>query len=201
MGLTAARDPGRLAVEPGMLATVVTTLQSDGPNAAPPPPSPLVLTPWPRPEPAAYRTLFRAVGGPWLWFSRLTMNDARLGSILGDPLVRVWRVFDGEEEAGFLELDTRSAGLCELQYVGLVPTHAGRGHGAWLIAEALRLAWGSRVERVRVQTCTLDHPAALPAYRRAGFRAVSREVQMFPDPRLVGLLPRSVGAHVPLIHP
>ncbi len=184
-----------------MLATIVTTLESAGPSADPPPPSALKLRPWPRPDPSDYRTLFRAVGGPWLWFSRLAMDEARLGSTLSDPLVRVWRVFDGAEVGGFVELDTRSAGTCELQYVGLLPDHAGRGHGAWLIAEALRLAWSSRVERVRVQTCTLDHPAALPAYLRAGFRAVSREVQLFPDPRLIGLLPRSVAGHVPLIHP
>lgn len=193
-------DARRLTVEPGMLATVVTTLESAGPSADPRPSSALELRPWPRPEPPEYRALFRAVGGPWLWFSRLATDEARLASVLSDPLVRVWRVFDGAEVAGFVELDTRSAGTCELQYVGLLPGHAGRGHGRWLIAEALRLAWGSRVGRVRVQTCTLDHPAALPAYRRAGFRAVSREVQLFPDPRLIGLLPRSVAGHVPLIH-
>ena len=42
---------------------------------------------------------------------------------------------------------------------------AGQGHGRWLLAEALRRAWTERVERVRVHTCTLDHPAALSAYR------------------------------------
>lgn len=194
-------DSRRIAVEPGTLAVVVTTLESAGPTAEPPPSSPLTLLRWSDPSAAEYKALFRAVGGPWLWFSRLALNDDALSAILTDPLVRVRRVFDGERPVGLLELDNRPAGLCELQYVGLLPSHSGQGHGRWLLAEALRLAWGSRVERVRVRTCTLDHPAALPAYLRAGFRAVGREMQVFPDPRLLGLLPRSAAPHVPLIHP
>ena len=55
------------------------------------------------------------------------------------------------------------------------------------------------VERVRVHTCTLDHPAALPAYLRAGFKACSRAFESFPDPRLDGLLPRDCAPQVPLL--
>jgi len=76
---------------------------------------------------------------------------------------------------------------------------AGRGHGNWLFAQTLALAWRSGVERVRVNTCTLDHPAALPAYLKAGFRAVKRAFESFPDPRLAGLLPTHVAPQVPLL--
>src|SRR3546814_7755973 len=60
-----------------------------------------------------------------------------------------------------LELDFRHPGQCELSYVGLVPDLAGQGHGRWLMAHALALAWRKGVARVWVHTCTLDHPAAL----------------------------------------
>ena len=63
---------------------------------------------------------------------------------------------------------------------------SGQGHGRWLLAEAVRLAWREGVERVHVHTCTLDHPAALAAYRRAGFVPYKRAVERFPDPRLLG---------------
>jgi hypothetical protein len=55
------------------------------------------------------------------------------------------------------------------------------------------------VERVQVHTCSLDHPAALPAYLRAGFVAQRRAFESFPDPRLAGLLPRDVAPQIPLI--
>ncbi len=53
--------------------------------------------------------------------------------------------------------------------------------------------------QVVVQTCTLDHPAALAAYRRAGFVPFKREIERFPDPRLIGVLPRDCAPQIPLI--
>jgi hypothetical protein len=34
--------------------------------------------PWPAPASDKYRTLFRRVGEPWLWFSRLVIPDDAL---------------------------------------------------------------------------------------------------------------------------
>ena len=80
-----------------------------------------------------------------------------------------------------------------------MPELAGRGHGRWLLGETLRLAWRDGIRRVHVHTCTLDHPAALPAYRSAGFVALGRAVERFPDPRLIGVLPRTAAPQIPLL--
>ena len=55
------------------------------------------------------------------------------------------------------------------------------------------------IELVTVHTCTLDHPAALPSYLRAGFVALARAFETFPDPRLTGLLPRDIAPQIPLV--
>ena len=98
-----------------------------------------------------------------------------------------------------LELDFREAGECELSFVGLVPELSGQGHGRWLLAEAVSRAWREGVTRVHVHTCTLDHPAALGAYRRAGFTPYKRAIERFPDPRLLGIFPRDCAPQVPLL--
>ncbi len=186
-------------VPAGQLAAVVTYLEM---RSAPIDrlivPSPLVLAPI-RPTPDAYRSLFRAVGAPWLWFSRLIMRDGALRAIIDHPAVDLFEVRDGESAVGMLELDRRVAGSCELAFVGLVPACAGQGHGRWLLAEAVTRAWGGDTRRVHVHTCSLDHPAALPAYRRAGFVAVERKVELFIDPRLAGILPIDAAPHIPLL--
>src|SRR3546814_1435433 len=87
-----------------------------------------------------------------------------------------------------LELDFRHPGQCELSYVGLVPDLAGQGHGRWLMAHALALAWRKGVARVWVHTCTLDHPAALGFYRASGFTPIRRTIETFADPRALGVL-------------
>jgi GNAT superfamily N-acetyltransferase len=153
-----------------------------------------------RPQPDSYRELFRQVGAPWLWFSRLVMDDATLAAIIHDPAVALFAVDDETgRDAGMLELDFRQPGECELSFIGLVPELAGQGHGRWLLAEATKRAWRDGVGRVHVHTCSLDHPAALAAYRRAGFTAYRRAIERFPDPRLLGILPRDCAPQVPLL--
>ena len=183
----------------GDLAAVVTYLEMrERPNMIVPP-SELRLRRDQNPDPATYRALFRRVGGPWLWFSRLIMNDADLSRIIKDPGVELFVIEDeGGTEAGMLELDFRERGECELAFIGLVSGLAGKGHGRWLLAKAVELAWREGVNRVHVHTCSLDHPAALPAYIRAGFKPFRRAVEYFPDPRLLSILPEDCAPQIPL---
>ena len=186
-------------VSDGELAAVVTYLEMLEPPGAEVPQSTLRLRRVAEPDPEQYRALFRKVGARWLWFSRLAMGDQELQAIIGDPKVELYEVAAVEPVVGMLELDFREAGQCELAFIGLVPELAGQGHGRWLLAEALRLGWRDGVKRVHVHTCTLDHPAALSAYRRAGFTAYKRAIERFPDPRLLGILPADCAPQLPLV--
>ncbi len=182
------------------LAAVVTYLEMHEPPTAPVLPSHLSLQRLESPDPADYRRLFQLVGARWLWFSRLVMDDAQLSQIIQHPEVELFAIVDrAGNEVGLLELDFRHGSECELAFIGLVPELVGRGHGRWLLAEALRLAWRDGVARVHVHTCTLDHPAALSAYRRAGFTAYKRAIERFPDPRLLGILPLDCAPQLPLV--
>jgi GNAT superfamily N-acetyltransferase len=192
---------GLTAVAADQVATIVTTLEMRArPPLRPMPASPFRLVRWERPASDRYRALFRRVGARWLWFSRLVMAEAALRAILDDPRVAVFAAVDRAGiEIGMLELDFREAGACELSYVGLVPELAGRGHGDWLMAEALARAWTKGITRVWVHTCTLDHPAALGFYRRHGFVPIARTVETFADPRVAGILPADAAPQIPLL--
>jgi GNAT superfamily N-acetyltransferase len=186
-----------IPVPPGHVAAVVTFLEmTERPAPAPDAAAPLRIETWPAFDAQRYKALFRRVGSRWLWFSRLAMGEAELLARAGE----VHSVVDGNgAEVGIVELDFREPATCHIRFLGLVPELAGRGHGAWLFDQVLRLAWAPGVARVQVHTCTLDHPAALPAYLRAGFRAFGRAFESFPDPRLAGLLPRETAPQIPLV--
>jgi GNAT superfamily N-acetyltransferase len=182
------------------LAAIVTYLEMHEPPRAEGPTAPLSLQRIENPSPERYRALFHLVGAPWLWFSRLIMPDDQLAAIIGHPEVELYAVLDeAGRDAGMLELDFRETAQCELAFIGLVPELAGKGHGKWLLAEAVDRAWRDGVGRVHVHTCTLDHPAALAAYRRAGFVPYKRAIERFPDPRLAGILPKDCAPQVPLL--
>jgi GNAT superfamily N-acetyltransferase len=194
---------GLIAVRPGEVAAVVTSLEMlERPRPRPLPDSPLRLVRWVDPAPEKYRALFARVGAPWLWFSRLIMDEARLTAIIHDPGIEIHAACDPRGiEIGLLELDFRVPETCELSFFGLVPELTGQGHGRWLMAQALMRAWRPKVGRVWVHTCTLDHPKALGFYRASGFVPYARAVETFPDPRLSGHLPRGAAPHVPLLDP
>ena len=192
---------GLTPVPDDQLATVVTTLEMrERPRPRPLPASPLRLVRWREPEPDKYRALFCRVGAPWLWFSRLTLDDTALIAATHRPETQVHGVVDRVGvEVGLLELTHPQPDWCTLDYFALVPELTGQGHGRWLMALAMQLAWRDGVAFVRVNTCTLDHPRALGFYQAHGFVATRRTIETFADPRAVGLLPPDTAPQVPLL--
>jgi GNAT superfamily N-acetyltransferase len=192
---------GLTPVEPHMLATVVTSLEMVAkPKPKPAAPSAFRLNRWKTPSTDKYRALFRRIGAPWLWFSRLVMSDDELIAIINDSGIEIYAVSDARGiEIGMLELDFRIAGQMEIAFFGLVPELNGKGHGGWLMGQALSLGWRRGIERVWVHTCTLDHPGALGFYRKNGFTPFARAIETFVDPRVAGILPATVAPHIPML--
>ena len=182
----------------GKLAEVVTYLEM----LAPPPPREVAARGFglePFSDLERYLDLFRRVGGPWLWASRLVKPAGEVAAIIADPGVEVFALRHGGDDIGLLELDFREAGEAELAYFGVVPEAIGTGAGRFLMDEALTRAWARPIRRLWVHTCTHDHPRALAFYLRSGFRAYKRAVEIFDDPRVSGLLPPDAAPGVPVI--
>lgn len=196
---------GYHAVAQGDLACVVTALDMREPpvglrRLVPETDVPLQLVRWKEAAPEKYRLLYRRVGAPWIWWSRLVKSDADLAAIIHDAKVQLFAVADrAGVEVGILELDFRVDGECEIAFFGLIPGATGKGFGKWLMRRALQLAWAPGVARVWVHTCTLDGPQALPFYMGQGFVPYARYVEVFPDPRLAGILPEDAAPQQPVI--
>lgn len=182
------------------VAAVVTTLEMHArPRPGPSPDAPLRLVRWDAPDPAKYRALFQRVGSPWLWYSRLAMADDQLIAATHRTETQVHAVVDRAGiEVGLLEL-THQPCWCMLDFLGLVPELTGRGHGRWLMAMAMALAWRPATAFVRVNTCSLDHPGALGFYIRSGFTATERTLETLTDPRTIGVLPPDAAPQIPLL--
>jgi hypothetical protein len=99
---------GYHGVPPGMIATVVTSLEMvELPTLRPEAPDPNWRLDRLVPDPTEYRRLYRAVGEDWLWFSRVLLTDVELAAIIGAADVEVYRLTDDGDGAGLLELDFR----------------------------------------------------------------------------------------------
>ena len=186
-------------VPPGKLAAVVTSLEMR--RRAEPRPE-VAGANWtlrrePKPTAEGYRALFRRMGADWLWFSRLGMAEDELVGTIADPDVEIHLLGAGEHDEGFVELDFRIPGECEIAFFAIGAALRGRGAGRWLMNRTIALAWSRPIERLWVHTCTLDHPDALGFYQRSGFTAYRRQVEIADDPRLSGGLPLEAARTIP----
>ncbi|MEM6712711.1 MAG: GNAT family N-acetyltransferase [Pseudomonadota bacterium] len=197
---------GFAVVPAGCLATVETSLE----RTTPPKPESYPLPTGFKlvhPNPVDledFKSLFRAVGDPWLWFGRLTKSDEDILSILTTPMTTLrYLVHPSDGLVGLFEAqqqqsETGNNDTLEVTYFGLVPEATGKGLGPSLMEHGLAEAWSPSITSIWLHTCTFDSPAALSFYRRQGFRAFKQRLEIGPDPRLTGTLPRHVAPHIPL---
>ncbi|PCJ89141.1 MAG: GNAT family N-acetyltransferase [Hyphomicrobiales bacterium] len=148
-----------------------------------------------------YRDFFRQIGANWLWVSRLLMTDSELHKTLNEPNKKLFTVQLDGEDIGISELSHNPKGDVELSFFGIIGKHTGAGFGRAIMAQTLQKAWRDNPQKVHLQTCTLDHPAAIKFYQKCGFVPVKQVIQVLDDPRLTGLLPEEMAPHVPLIKP
>ena len=134
-----------------------------------------------KPSVPYYRFLYNAVGKDYHWLSRRKLSDTELASIIQDPRNELHVLYLDGSPAGFAELDRRRPEEVELVQFGLMAEFIGQGLGKWFLQWTIDRVWSYRPKRFWLHTCTLDHPAALPLYKKAGFvefkeRAICREL-------------------------
>jgi GNAT superfamily N-acetyltransferase len=122
-----------------------------------------------------FRYLYDVVGRDYHWTDMHAESDESVGALIRDPAVGLYVMYLTGWPAGFVMLDGRKQGICDIAYFGLAPQAIGRGLGRWLLGTGVHMGWDGGCAKMTVNTCTLDHPRALPAYQSWGFRPVGRE--------------------------
>lgn len=191
---------GYTDLAPGKIASVVTYLEMlERPPLANVPSSELQLRQVHTPDLDWYRALYRRVGAPWLWFSRLEMTDEQLAAVLHRPTTELFVCEREGREIGLAELDRSHFSDVETTSFALFPEAIGKGLGRPFMIQLLDRAWSKSATRVWLHTCSLDGPAALSFYIKCGFRPYKRAIEVADDPRLRGILPENAAPQVPII--
>lgn len=163
---------------PKRIPTTVTFLEMAARPTVPAPPQPpgkIAMLRAEQPPVHFYRYLYDAVGRNYYWVERRKLKDSALAAYLADPDVHFYVLYVDGCPAGMSELDLRNPALALLAYFGLIPDYIGRRLGHYFLHQTVLNAWTSPIGTLRVNTCTLDHPRALPLYQRVGFTVYARE--------------------------
>lgn len=151
------------------------TARPDRPRPHPPAPRGLSLLRAETPPAHFFRYLYDAVGRDHKWTDLHALSDDQLAAFAQDPEVALYVLYLTGWPAGFIMLDKRAGDVCDIAYFGMAPEAMGRGLGDWLLGTGVHMAWDAAPRKLTVNTCSLDHPRALPLYQKWGFRPVRRE--------------------------
>lgn len=121
-----------------------------------------------------YRYLTDRVGRKWHWVNILRLSDEELTARIHKPGRDIRVLYLDGTPAGFFDINPISGDETEIAYFGMMDHATGRGLGRWFLGAAIEAAWAVSPKQIVVQTCTLDHPAALPLYQKMGFDPVGQ---------------------------
>lgn len=156
----------------------VTFLEMKARPTALPPPQPrgrIALLKADKPATHFYRYLYDTIGAEYCWVDRKKLTPQALAELLHDPLNLMFVLYTEGNPAGMAELDLRKSGTANISYFGLMPEAIGKRLGYFFLYHTCMNAWAQPIQRLTINTCTLDHPRALPLYQRLGFTPYNRE--------------------------
>lgn len=169
------------APEPSIPITITHLEMTEQPRRQPPPPPaiPHAVMCAEKITVAYSRFLYNTVGEQWTWSNRRWLTDGELAETVQAEGVETYVLYVRGTPAGYTELDFRELPeVAELSYFGLMPDFIGMKLGPWFLNWTISALWARGPQKVIINTCTADHPAALPMYQRAGFTPVRREEAM-----------------------
>lgn len=117
---------------------------------------------------------YQCVGSQWAWTDRLKWLEQEWRDYAESLNLETWIATFQGEPCGYFELLEEGQSV-RIALLGLAPEFIGKGIGGSLLSQAIACAWKDNATRLFLDTCSKDHPNALPNYLRHGFRILRTE--------------------------
>jgi len=128
-----------------------------------------------------YKEIYKRVGSQYSWLGRSIMKDDDLKKIIANKKVEIYFIKKGSQSIGFFEIDYSSNYLKDKElrivHFGLIREYIGKGLGIKLMNAAVTRAYYLNIDKIILQTNSLDHKRALPFYKKYGFEIFSEETK------------------------
>ena len=119
---------------------------------------------------------YKNVGKKHKWTDRLVWTEAQWIEYVSSKKVRTYILKYQNDLAGYFELIFHSDEKeVEIAYFGLLEEFQNKKLGSYLLSQAIRKSFNSKINRVWVHTCSLDHKNALKNYIARGMKIFKSE--------------------------
>jgi ribosomal protein S18 acetylase RimI-like enzyme len=119
---------------------------------------------------------YKNVGKKHKWIDRLVWEESKWIEYISNKNVRTY-IFKKENDlVGFFELlEHTEKKEIEIAYFGLLEEYHNKKLGSCLLSEAIKKSFESKIDRVWLHTCSLDHKNALNNYISRGMKIFKTE--------------------------
>ena len=119
---------------------------------------------------------YKNIGKKHKWTDRLVWTEAQWIDYVSSKKVRTYILKYQNDLAGYFELIFHSDEKeVEIAYFGLLEEFQNKKLGSYLLSQAIKKSFNSKVNRVWVHTCSLDHKNALKNYIARGMKIFKSE--------------------------
>ena len=119
---------------------------------------------------------YKNIGKKHKWTDRLVWTESQWIDYASSKKVKTYIFKYKNDLAGFFELIFHSDQKeVEIAYFGLLEEFQNKKLGSYLLSQAIKKSFISKVNRVWVHTCSLDHKNALKNYIARGMKIFKSE--------------------------
>ena len=119
---------------------------------------------------------YKNIGKKHKWTDRLVWTEAQWIDYVSSKKVKTYILKYQNDLAGYFELIFHSDEKeVEIAYFGLLEEFQNKKLGSYLLSQAIKKSFNSKINRVWVHTCSLDHKNALKNYIARGMKIFKSE--------------------------
>ena len=120
---------------------------------------------------------YKNVGKKHKWIDRLVWEESKWIEYVSNKNVKTY-IFKKEDDlVGFFELlEHAEKKEIEIAYFGLLEEYHNKRLGSYLLSMAIKKSFESKIDRVWLHTCSLDHKNALNNYMARGMKIFKTEI-------------------------
>ena len=120
---------------------------------------------------------YKKIGNKHNWVDRLIWTEAQWIDYVSSKNVKTYVLKHKKDLVGFFELiHHQEKNEVEIAYLGILEEYHNKKLGSYLLSEAIKISFRSKIYRVWVHTCTLDHKNALNNYMTRGMKIFKTEI-------------------------
>jgi ribosomal protein S18 acetylase RimI-like enzyme len=120
---------------------------------------------------------YKNVGKKYKWIDRLVWEESKWIEYVSNKNVKTYIFKKRNDLVGFFELlEHTEKKEIEIAYFGLLEEYHNKKLGSYLLSRAIKKSFESKIDRVWLHTCSLDHKNALNNYMARGMKIFKTEI-------------------------